>query len=185
VTDSPTHVPSGVVTEDGRYLIIGLFDGYQANGVLIQDLRKPGSKPRPLMVAWDALYNAIGSNGDEIYFQTTNNAPRGRVIAVNANKPDPSAWRTVVPQSGIAIANANYIGGRIVVEYTRDAKSVVKLFETSGAAAGEVKLPGFGTATGFQGRGDNPEAFFSYSDYQAPTQVLRLDVKTNTVSEYK
>ena len=51
---------------------------------LVQDLRKPGAKPQPLFAAWDALYNFIGSKGDELYFQTTNDAPRGRVIAVNA-----------------------------------------------------------------------------------------------------
>ncbi len=71
------------------------------------------------------------------------------------------------------------------MEYTRDASSVVKLFETSGAAAGEAKLPGLGSAGGFTGRGDNPEAFFSYSDYQSPTRILRLDVSTNAVTDYR
>ncbi len=185
VTDHPTRVPSAVVTEDGRYLIIGQFEGYETNGVMIQDLRKPGSKARPLMTAWDALYNFIGAKGDELYFQTTNGAPRGRVIAVDANQPEPAAWRTIVPQAEFAIAGSNYIGGRIVVQYTRDASTVVKLFETSGTAAGEVKLPGLGSAGGFTGRGDNPEAFFSYSDFQAPTRILRLDVATNTATNYR
>jgi len=185
VTDHPTHVPSAQVTEDGRYLIVGLFEGYESNGVLVQDLRKAGSKPGPLFTAWDALYNFIGSKGDELYFQTTNNAPRGRVIAVNPAKPEPAAWRTVVPQAAFAIGNASYIGGRVVVEYTRDAHTVVSLFETSGAEAGEVELPGIGTATAFQGHGDQAEAFFSYSDYLSPTRILRLDVAKNTVSEYR
>jgi len=185
VTDHPTRVPTAQVTEDGRYLIIHLFEGFDSNGVLVQDLRKAGAKPRPLFAAWDALYSFIGSKGDELYFQTTHAAPRGRVIAVNPAKPEPAAWRTVVPQSDFAISNANYIGGRVLVEYTRDVHSVVKLFETSGAPAGEVLLPGIGTAAGFQGRGDNAEAFFSYSDYLSPTRVMRLDVATNSLSEYR
>jgi len=185
VTDHPTRVPSAQVTEDGRYLVIGEFDGYVANGVRIQDLRKPSSPVRPMFTAWDAIYTFIGSKGDELYFQTTNSAPRGRVIAVQANRPEPAAWRTVVPQADIAISNASYIGGRVVVEYTRDAMSLVKLFETSGAAAGEVRLTGLGTATAFQGKGDNAEAFFSYSDYLSPTRIMRLDVGSNTVSEFR
>ena len=44
VTDHPTRVPSGQVTEDGRYLIISLFDGYETNATLVQDLRKPGAE---------------------------------------------------------------------------------------------------------------------------------------------
>ena len=173
VTDHPTRVPSGQVTEDGRYLIISLFDGYETNATYVQDLLKPGAKAQPLFVAWDALYSFIGSKGDELYFQTTNAAPRGRVIAVNARDPAPAKWRTVVPHGDIAIANASYIGGRVLVEYTRDARSVVRLFEASGAQAGEVTLPGLGTATNFLGTGSNPEAFFSYSDYLSPTRIMR------------
>jgi prolyl oligopeptidase len=97
----------------------------------------------------------------------------------------PSKWRTVVPHGDIAIANASYIGGRVLVEYTRDARSVVRLFEASGAQAGEVALPGLGTATNFQGTGSNPEAFFSYSDYLSPTRIMRVDVASNSVSEFR
>jgi len=185
VTDHPTRVPSGQVTEDGRYLIISLFDGYETNAVLVQDLRTQGAKPQSLFTAWDALYSFIGSNGDELFFQTTNSAPRGRVIAVKAKEAEPAHWRTVVPQGDIAIANSNYIGGRIVVEYSRDARSVVRLFDANGAQAGEVKLPGLGTATSFVGTGNNPEAFFSYSDYLTPMRIMRLDVASNTVSDYR
>jgi prolyl oligopeptidase len=185
VTDHPTRVPSAVVTEDGRYLVIGLFDGYETNAWVIQDLRKPDAKPQPLLTAWDALYNFLGSDGDELYFQTTNAAPRGRVIAVNANDSAPARWRTIVPHGEYSISNANYVGGRIIVDYTRDARSLVRLFEVSGASAGEVTLPGIGTAAGFQGSGTNPETFFSYSDYLSPTRVMRLDVRTNTATEFR
>jgi prolyl oligopeptidase len=185
VTDHPTRVPSGQVTEDGRYLIITLFDGYETNATLVLDLRNPKAKPQPLFVAWDALYGFIGSKDDELYFQTTHDAPRGRVIAVKARDPAPGGWRTIVPQTDIAIANASYIGGRVVVEYSRDARSVVRLFDVNGAQAGEVQLPGLGTATAFQGSGTHSEAFFSYSDYLSPTRILRLDVASNTVSEFR
>jgi prolyl oligopeptidase len=83
------------------------------------------------------------------------------------------------------MANASYIGGRVIVEYSRDARSVVKLFDVSGAAAGEVRLPGLGTASGFSGTGSDPEAFFSYSDYLSPTRIMRLDVGSNSVSDFR
>lgn len=185
VTDHPTRVPAATVTEDGRYLLIGLFDGYQTNGMLVKDLTKPDAKPRPLFMAWDALYNFLGSKGDELYFQTTNAAPRGRVIAVDARNPAPSAWRTVVPHGDFTINSAGYVGGRVLVEYMRDARSVVRLFEATGAAAGEVTLPGLGTAKDFQGSGTNPEMFFTYSDFLSPTRVLRLNVLTNVVTDFR
>jgi len=185
VTDHPTRVPAVQVTEDGHWLIISLFDGYASNGIMVKDLRNADAKPQPLFTAWDALYQFMGSKGDELYFQTTNAAPRGRVIAVNARNPAPVAWRTVVPQGDFSINNAAYIGARVLVEYTRDARSLVRIFENDGTPAGDVQLPGLGTAAGFKGSGTNAETFFSYSDYLAPTRVLRLDVAKNAASEFR
>ena len=182
---NPNYVPTGHVTEDGRYLIINLSYGYEANAVLVKDLRKKDAKPKDVFTAWDALYEFLGSSGDELYFFTTNAAPRGRVIAVNANDPAPARWRTAVPQDELAIISTNYVGGRFVVEYSRDACSAVRLYETSGKLAGEVKLPGLGTTKGFYGRGSDPETFFSYTDFLNPQRILRLDVATNTVSNFR
>src|SRR5262245_43113102 len=61
ITDNATRVPSPEITEDGRYLVITQFEGYETNGVVIQDLRKAAAKPRPLLMDWDALYDFIGS----------------------------------------------------------------------------------------------------------------------------
>jgi len=185
VTDHPTKVPSATLTEDGRYLVLSLYDGLEANDVWILDMAKPGAQARPIFTAWDALYLFAGSKGDELYFETTKDAPRGRVIAVNASRPEPAAWRVVVPQSEYPIDTAAYIGGRMLVEYTRDVTSLIRLFETSGAPAGEVKLPGLGTTKDFTGHGTKPEAFFQYADYLTPARILRLDVATNTVSEFR
>ena len=156
--------------------LIGLFDGYETNGWLVQDLRKPGAKPQPLFTDWDALYNLLGSNGDELYFQTTKDAPRGRVIAVDARDPAPAKWRTVVPQGDYSINNATYVGGRVVVEYTRDARSLVRLFEASGSRRAKCSFPVLAPPPDSRAAAPNPETFFSYSDYLSPTRVLRLDV---------
>jgi prolyl oligopeptidase len=185
VADHPTRVPSAQITDDGRYLLINLFEGYETNAVLLVDLAKPGSAPRPLFTAWDALYNVIGSRGDEFFVYTTQGAPRGRVISVNVNDPAPARWRDVAPHGELAINNASFIGGRVIVGYIRDASSVVRLFEANGTPAGEVKLPGFGTATGFGGRGDDSESFFSYSDYLSPARVMRFDAARNASSEFR
>ena len=156
VTDHPTRVPSAQVTEDGRYLIIGLFDGYEANGVLVQDLRKRDAKPQPLFMAWDALYNFLGSQGDELYFQTTNGAPRGRVIAVDAGESGAGDWRTVVPQGDFTINNARTSAAASSSNTRATRAASCACSRRDGTAAGEVKLPGLGTADGFQGSGDEP-----------------------------
>ncbi len=93
VKDDTSRTPSARVTDDGRWLVVTLFDGYEANGIDLVDLRRPGAPPRRLFGAWDALYTVIGSEGDTFFVQTTRAAPRGRVIAVDARRPEPRHWR--------------------------------------------------------------------------------------------
>jgi prolyl oligopeptidase len=185
VSNHPTRVPQGTVTEDGRYLVITLFDGNIVNGVDVLELGKPGAKPRELFSKWDAYYTFIGSTGDELYFHTTNGAPNARVVAVNAKHPQPDVWRTVIPEADMALDSAHFVGGRIVASYVRDAHSLVRLFETSGKSVGDVPLPGLGTSAGFDGKSGDTETFFSYTDYVTPTAIYRYDPGANTVTPWR
>jgi len=176
VTDQPTHVPTAHVTEDGRYLIVTLFEGYEKNGVDVIDLREAG-KPHPVFADWEALYTFIGSRGHELYFRTTYRAPLGRVIAVDARAP--VTRRTIVPEGSAALAEASYVGGRFIASYVEDAHGVARLYERDGRPVGEVPLPGLGRIEGFEGEGAQSETFFSYTDYLTPRRIYRLDVPAN------
>jgi prolyl oligopeptidase len=185
VTDHPTRIPSGQVTDDGAYLIINHFDGYERNSVSILDLRKPGAKVKPLFAAWDALYHFIGSQGDRLYFLTTKDAPLRRVIVVDATKPAATIWPTVINQQSSTLDEAAYIGNVIVAKYVQDAHSVARLYDADGKAAGEVALPGLGQVAGFTGEADDSETFFSYTDFLTPTQIYRYDVATKTATLWR
>ena len=176
VTDHPTHVPTAHVTEDGRYLIVTLFEGYEKNGVDVIDLRE-GGKPHPVFADWEALYTFIGSRGHELYFRTTYRAPLGRVIAVDARAP--VTRRTIVPEGSAALAEASYVGGRFIASYVEDAHGVARLYERDGRPVGEVALPGLGRIEGFEGEGAQSDTFFSYTDYLTPRRIYRLDVPAN------
>jgi prolyl oligopeptidase len=185
VTDHPTRVPAAHVTDDGRYLIITQFDGYEKNGVSILDLRNPAAAAKPLFYAWDAHYTFIGSQGDKLYFLTTRNAPQRRIIAVDARQPATTSWPTVVPERNTALDEAAYVGNMIIAEYVEDAHSVARLYDANGRPAGEVALPGLGQVTGFDGDASDPETFFSYTDYLTPTQIYRYEVSTNTATVWR
>jgi len=185
VTNHPTRVPQATVTEDGRYLVITLYDGNIVNGVDILELGKPSAKPRELFGKWDAYYTFIGSAGDDLYFHTTNDAPNARVIMVNAKRPQPENWRTIIPANETALDSASFVGGRIIASYVKDAHSVVQVFDPTGKQVGEVPLPGLGTTAGFQGESSDKETFFSYTDYVTPTSIYRYEPASNTATEWR
>ena len=185
VTDHPTRIPAGRVTEDGRYLVISLFDGYDRNGVNVLDLHPPGRRARPLFSAWDALYTFIGSHGDELLFVTTKDAPRGRVVSIDAHSTAGTLITTVVPEQDASLESASYIGGRIICRYVQDAHAVVKLYEATGREVATVPLPGLGSVAGFDGEGKDPETFFSYTDHLTPSQIYRYETRTHTLSLWR
>ncbi len=183
VTDHPTRIPAGRVTEDGHYLIITLFDGYEKNGVNLLDLRRPGAKVQRLFSAWDALYTYMGAHGEELIFQTTSEAPLGRVIGVDAREP--TKRHLIVPEGATALEEASYVGGRIIAKYVEDAHGMARLYERDGRPVGNVALPGLGGIEGFHGEGDQRETFFSYTDYLTPRQIFRFEVAANRATLWR
>ena len=183
--EDPTRNPYATATEDGRYLVIGVYEGNIANAVHYLDLRDPQAKVVRLLDKWDALYEFLGNEGPVFYFQTNNNAPRGRVIAIDVTKPEESSWRTVVPEAEETLDTASYVGRRIVVQYLKDAKSAVRVYTLEGQAQGEVTLPGIGSAGGFSGHESDPETFYSFSGFTTPTETYRYSVVTGESTLFK
>jgi prolyl oligopeptidase len=184
VTNHPTHIPMARVTEDGHYLIITLVEGYEKNGVDLIDLHRPADKPRPVFSAWDALYTFIGSRGHQLYFQTTADAPLGRVIEVDARDPD-TTRHTLVDEGDTALQEATYVGGRFIARYVQNAHSLARVFERDGHPVGDVPLPGMGGVEGFHGEGAQTETFFSYTDYLTPRRIYRFEVPDNRASVWR
>jgi prolyl oligopeptidase len=81
--------------------------------------------------------------------------------------------------------STSLIGGRLVATWLKDAHTQAKLFELDGTAVLDIELPTLGTANGFGGWADDPETFYSFSSYLAPTTLYRLDVSTGKSSVYR
>ena len=165
------------VTEDGEYLIISVSQGTDPkNRVFYKDLRDPKSKVVELLNRQDAHYNFIEHDGTLFWFKTDLGAPRGRIIAIDVQHP--GEIREVVSESGDKLEDVDLVGERFIANYLHDAHSVVRLFEMSGKPAGEIALPGLGTAGGFTGKRKDTETFYSYVSFTEPPTIYRYDFKT-------
>ena len=186
IDDHPTRNPYGTVSEDGAYLMIGVFDGFESNGVYylpLQDgLTVPDQSPVRLLDEWDALYELLGNDGDTFLFYTNRDAPKGRVIAIDTNNPEPAAWRELVAESEDTLESASYVGGHLVLSYIRDAHAHVVVTDRQGNQKHVPELPGLGSVTGFSGRADDPETFFTYQDFATRNAVFRYDVQRNAMT---
>ena len=123
--DLPAWIINGEVTEDGRYLLIGMFEGAEnKNSLYYADLLTPDAPKidapvKPLMAVNDAEYWAFGNRGTTLYLRSDKDAPNRRILAVDLQNPAASRWKTIVPERKEAIENVALIGGRIVVAVPR------------------------------------------------------------------
>ncbi|MFQ5634872.1 MAG: prolyl oligopeptidase family protein [Gammaproteobacteria bacterium] len=178
VPDHPTRNPYATVSDDGAYLLIELFDGYLASGLYYKEMHggKPSDRTVRLLDDWDARYQFLGNDGRVFFFHTNLDAPRGRIIAIDLDRPDAAHRRTVVPESEYAIRSAALVGGVLIVHYMIDAHSAVRTFDLDGSRRADIALPGKGAVRGFEGRADDEETFFSYTDFTTPRSIYRLDI---------
>ncbi|MCY3971146.1 MAG: prolyl oligopeptidase family serine peptidase [Acidobacteria bacterium] len=183
--EHPRRNPYASVSEDGEYLLVNLQEGYLQNAVHYRRIDEPDSAIRPLLDQWDALYSYLVNIGSVFLFETNKDAPRDRIVAVDVNDVSAEANPTlheVVPEAEDTLSYASAVGGKLVLNYLHDARTVVRLAEPNGTRpatpAGEVELPGIGSAGGFGGRWEDPETYYSYSSFGTPSQIYRYDVAT-------
>ena len=184
--DNPEWGYAASVTDDGAHLVITVWKGTDNRYQIVhQDLADEDGEPEMLIEGFDHDYSLVGSVGSELYFRTSKDAPRNRLIAIDVDNPEPENWREVIPEAVDVLDGVSLVGGRIIADYMQDAQTVVKVFDLDGRQTGTVDLPGIGTAGGFQGHFDDPETFFVYTSYNTPTTVNRLDVETGEVTVFR
>ena len=169
----------GGVSEDGKWLIIGVTKGTAPrNMVFVKDLSKPDSKIIPVVDKLVADYAFLGNDGSKFYFRTDKDAPRGRIAMVDVSDKD-LKWTEIVPQSAETLEGAGFVNNQFVASYLKDAYTQFKIYDLNGKFVRSVELPGIGTASGFGGKRRDTEAFYSFSSYNAPPTIYRYDFKTN------
>ncbi len=129
-----------------------------------------------LVQGFDGRTFPIGDDGRSLWARTDLGAPRGRIVVIDPSRPERANWRELVPEAAEAIQGADEVGGRLIVTYLQDARSVVRVFDTGGKPLGQVTLPGIGSVAGFRGEHDDSETFFSFESFTAPTAIYRYDV---------
>jgi prolyl oligopeptidase len=186
VYDRPDHKDwgfDGKVSDDGRYLIITIWQGTERKSrVYYKDLADAGNPVLPLLDAFDAAYNFIDNNGPVFLFRTDKDAPRSRIVAIDVRKPGVADWNELVPEAAETLLSANLVGNRLVGSYLQDAHSQIKVFDLNGVFQYDVALPGLGTASGFGGKRDEATTYYSYTGFTTPSTIYRYDIASDTSS---
>jgi len=170
---------SGSVTEDGRYLIVSVWQGTDPkNRLYYKDLQAKEAPVVKLVDQLEAAYNFIGNDGPVFWFRTDLNAPRGKIIAIDTRKPERANWKEVVPQAAETLESVGLVHDTFIASYLKDAYTQVKLYRLDGRLVREVSFPSIGTAAGFTGKRKDVETFYSFTSFTTPPTIYRYDMAT-------
>jgi prolyl oligopeptidase len=169
---------SGVVTDDGRYLVVTIGRGTPARHVdiVFRDLTKPGSPFEILVWGLDSRFNAIYVHG-AWYVKTDYQAPKGRILKADPGIM-PDVWKTIVPEGPDAISDWSIVGGKIYVNRLKDAKTETAVYSPEGTPAGKIDSDGIGSSSAVMGRTADRYGFFSFESFFVPPTIYRLDTAT-------
>jgi prolyl oligopeptidase len=177
--DQPKWGFAPQVSEDGHYLILGVYEGTDnRNRVYYKDLFQPYGMPVALIDHIQHEYTFLGNDGPVLYFKTDWNAPNGRVIAIDLREPQPEHFRELIAETKDPIEGVQMKGDVFVVEYLHDVSSRLALFRLDGTHVRDVVLPGKGSAGGFDGRRSELDSFYTFTSFNTPTTIYRYDVLT-------
>ena len=193
ILERPDHPQWGItatVSDDGEYVIIYVTDGTNPNNrIFFINVSNPG-KPKvdnPLVTLIDdeeSENRVIDNAGDVFFLQTSQDAPLGRVVSVDINKPAKKYWRPLIPEGADKMEQVELIGGHFVVHTLKDAHSVLDLYALRGNRVGSIKLPGIGTIASISGKPNEWEMFYSYVSYLQPASIYRYDIEKRTQAPF-
>lgn len=173
----------GSVTEDSRYLIISASSSTSGNKLFIKDLTKPNSNLVTILDHEDTDSSIIENVHSKLYIVTNMDAPNQKIITVDASNPTPEHWVDFIPEIE-NVLSPNTGGGYFFAEYMVDAISKVFQYDYDGKLVREVKLPGLGSASGFGGKKEDKEFYFSFTNYNTPGSSYKYNVETGDYEQY-
>lgn len=183
----PKYSIAGDVTEDGKYLIIAVYDGTTSRKtkIFVKDLSDPAAKVVPLIDDFESVNSVVDNDGATFFVKTDGGAPRGRLVAIDLKNPGRASWKEIIPETPWALQSVGSTGGFFTANYLKDAHTQIKVYGLDGKWVRDVALPAIGTASGFGGRKDETETFYTFTNFSTPSRIYRYDMKTGESSLFR
>ena len=167
------------VTEDGRYLIISVSKGTDPkNLVFYQDLEDENATIKELISDFIGNFSFVEYEGSLFWFRTDYNAPKGRLIGIDINQPEPENWQEIIPENEKTLEGISVLNHQFILDYLQDARSKLQIHHLNGDYIKDIELPAIGSVGGFNGKREDTETFYAFTSFTTPTTIYRYNLET-------
>ncbi len=181
---TPRRYVGASVTEDQKYLIITAANATYGNELYIKDLTVPNSPIKPIITGFENEHNVVYEENDILWIETNLGAPNRRLVMADASNPQTDSWRDVIPETKFPL-NVSTCGKKLFAHYLKDAVAEVVQYNLEGKLENTVQLPGLGTVSGFSGKQDENETYYTFTSYLYPPTIFKYTLGDHKSEEYK
>ncbi len=176
--DHPQWTLRGGFSEDGRYIIVSASTGAGSNnGLFYKDTQAKDNSFVDLLAPDDSRYSVIDNDGPLLYIFTDDDAPAGRLIAIDLRQPERDHWVELIPErKDAALQSVSSVGEVFIAKYLKDVLPEVLVYNRLGTKLRDVPMKELGSASGFGGRRSATSTFYSLSSYTNPGRIYRYDL---------
>jgi prolyl oligopeptidase len=175
------------VTSDGRWAVITSVVGTDArHEIHVIDLTENGKrrwKARRIIPGFADEWKLVDGLGSRLWFVTNHGAPRYRLVQIDLADRRPR-WKTIVPERDAILTRATIVGGQLILNYLENAASKAEILSLDGSPPREISMTDIGTASGFSGKPGDPETFFSFTSFNRPPTIYRMDLVTGNITPF-
>jgi prolyl oligopeptidase len=179
-TLSPQQWPNVTISNDGRWLLVDVSEGWTRTDLYLKDLSAPDSIFQRITIGGNFLYHGEILD-DHIYITTNEDAPRFRVFKTSCSAPERAHWQEIIPESDAVIeGRAIIIGKKLFVHSMKNASSQLSLFGLDGRAVAPVAMPALGSIFDLGGNWNSSSGFFGFVSYAIPPTVYEVSLNGQT-----
>ncbi|WP_246625354.1 prolyl oligopeptidase family serine peptidase [Edaphocola aurantiacus] len=177
--EHPLRYVGADLTEDERFLVLGISEGTDGSEIKIKDLKDATATGFTTIVpGFETNASVVDNIGDKIVLNTNNGAPNYKVVLLDPKNPAAANWQTIIPEQKEKLEGVGTAGGKLFANYLKNAVSVVEQYDYKGKKERIVDLPGLGTASGFGAHKDDKDFYYTYTSFINPPTIYHYDIAT-------
>lgn len=173
----PLHFHTAAVPENERCLLVFVGGQGFGEGVMVKDLIRPDAKWVTVEPSQNYEMGFVDMIGDDLYFTTSADAPRKRLVKIPMANPSRDNWQTVIPEAEGVLVGVNRSGNDLIVTYEKDASMRPAVYSLAGEKKTDIQLPTYGDV-GFSTSDKTDEVFYTFTSFLYPAAVYSYDKAT-------
>lgn len=176
---NPKRLFGAGVSDDEKFMFLSISEGSSTNNILYYKNLVTDSPITPIVDKFEARFRVVDNLDDKFLVSTNLDAPNNKLILIDTKNHTKESWKTILPETKDVMQSVSLLSGKLIVTYLKDANSKVSVYTIDGKYLYDVKLPGVGTVSGFGGKKDESETFYTFTSFAYPPTIFKYDVKNN------